>query len=300
MLEYLIGSIFYLKSIGGPAISDVYDIVAVVGDTHCGGRTALMPRRFINRSEATYYANKLQRWLWGHWSVYWKKVEELRHPEGDLYVVINGDIFEGIHHNMVDLVSNDSNEHLKLGLETFQPMQKLKPNYSFVIAGTEAHAGRAHEMEEAFAQVIGAESSGTNCYTWPYLRLDVRNFPLEFAHHGRPGFRPWTRAPAADRLAAELVFEYAELIARDKREKMPKVAVRSHVHFRADSSDNYVIRVIYCPSWQGSTRFGSRIAPGQVLPIGGLIFKIFDRDRYETFKEFEYPRRDKPWQKNPR
>lgn len=277
-------------------LDSVYDLILVVNDTHCGGRTALMPPKFINRAGGTYLSNKFQRWLWQHWEKSWKAAANLKHKDGQLWVVLNGDVFEGLHHRMTELVSNDENEHFKLGIATYEPVLDIvKPDYTFITEGTMVHCGVAHLLEETFAQHIEAEKSGKNSWLWPWLPMDVNGLIMDFAHHGRGGYRPWTKKAAAIRYAAELVSDYGEALIIDRNVKVPRLAFRAHVHYDADSYDNHAIRVIYAPSWQGSTIYGNRLSPGRPLPIGCVAVKVFKDGSYEVVKFYKTPERTNPW-----
>lgn len=257
-----------------------------------------MPPRFVNRAGGTYLSNKFQKWMWKHWVFCWQEVKKMKHPAGELRVVINGDVFEGMHHRMTELVSNDGNEHLKLGFATYEPMiEECKPDHIFITEGTMVHAGVAHEIEEAFAEHIGAEKSGKNAWLWPWLPMNYNGLIMDFAHHGRGGYRPWTKKAAAIRYASELVSDYGEALIEDRSIKVPKLVFRAHVHYDADSYDNHAIRVIYSPSWQGSTIFGNRLSPGRPLPIGCVAVKVYRDGNYEIMKFYKKPKRTNPWKK---
>ena len=93
----------------------------------------------------------------------------------------------------------------------------------------------------------------------------------------------------ANTLAAQIIFDYTST-----GDRPPDLALRGHIHKTPDSGDNFATRVIHTPSWQLSTGFGHRIAPGEILPIGAHIIEC-DKGRYNVEKIIARPKRRQPW-----
>ncbi len=248
---------------GGVAVT----LVAVVSDLHTNSTVGLCPPSVNLDDGGTYRASDAQQWIWRNWLDYWQTVKNLK-KRTRLIVVLNGDIIDGDHHDTPQIISRNMSDQHRICIKALEPIFALKPHKIFVIRGTEAHVGKSGQNEERIAADIGAEVDPiTDTASWWWLPLDVERVRFDIAHHGRMGGRPWTRANAVQATAAELTMRYAE-----RGDKLPDLAIRSHLHQHADSYDNYPIRVLQTASWQLSTAFGHRIAPGAMLPVGGLIF----------------------------
>lgn len=270
-------------------------IVAVTSDLHCNSTVALCPPVVQLDDGGIYYQSTAQKWLWDCWEHYWKQVETLvQKYSADLFLVFNGDLVEGSHHGTTQLISHNLEIQARIALDTLDIPLSLNPTCKFIIRGTETHVGRSAQHEESIAQIIGAEpETDTGASSWWWLPLEADGVKFDIAHHGRTGYRPWTKPNATNLLAAQLVMEYAQR----KATWWPDVAIRSHIHSGGDSYDNYRIRVLQTLSWQLSTSFGHRIAPGNLLPIGGYIF-ICNEGKYELYPKentIYKPKESEPW-----
>lgn len=254
---------------------------------------ALCPPAVTTEDGGTYRANAGQLEIWRVWTHFWDEVKRLRgagRKRRTLYVIINGEIIDGDHHNTTQLITRNCVTQLGIAILAFEPVFNLKPDHIFMIRGTPAHSGENGQWDEAFARDIRAEKdqlSGT--HSWWWLPLEVEGILFDIAHHGRSGYRPWTVHNAPNMLAAQIMMDYAA-----KGDRIPDLALRGHVHKALDSWDNYPVRVLNNPSWQFSTGYGQRIAPGEILPIGGNIILIDGAD-YEVKKIHFRPKRRKPW-----
>lgn len=265
-----------------------YKLVVVFGDTHAGSTVALSPPSFSLRDEGTYHANEFQQWAWDHWLKFWDEIAREREKAEELIIVANGDLLEGRHHQIIQIIGNDLTEQIRLGLETFHVINKLSPEHKYATMGTPCHNGRANSAEDLFAEILGCRPYGNQKYLWPMLPLDIWGTTFDIAHHAPSGRLPHTRHSATMRYAVRIVWEYwSEGI------EPPTLVFRGHNHYCSDSGDNERTRVIYVPSWQGVTDFGTRIAPGNRLPIGAVFVKCFDDGTHEVFKRSIKPKRDK-------
>jgi len=267
------------------------DTIAVISDLHCNSTVGLCPPYVALDDGGSYRPSKAQRWIWARWLEYVAAVgASHKRNGGKLYIVFNGDMVDGDHHRTTQIITNNITTQGTIAIDAITPLLDLSPDYTFVIRGTEAHAGRSAMDEEAIARDIGAEPEPeTGNHSWWHLVANIGGVLIDFAHHGRTGSRYWTRGNSTMSLAADMVMQYAA-----RGDKMPQVAFRAHKHTPVDTGDNYPIRLIQMASWQLSTAFGHKIAAGSVLPIGGYIVSAGD-GVYTLAKHISTPRAAKPW-----
>lgn len=253
-------------------------VLAITSDQHCGSSVALCPPTIPLDDGGHYTASKAQRWLWDCWESYWTRVQGVRRELGaDLYVVFNGDMTDGDHHGTTQLASGNPTAQAACVDACLKVPLALKPDRMWVIRGTEAHVGKSGCHEERIAR--GLEKDGwpvvTNTETGTashfHAKLDVQGVRFDFAHHGRVGTRPWTKATGPMTLAAETFYDHAK-----DGIPHPHLAVRSHFHQWADTYDAHPVRVVQIAAWQLATAFIHRIAPGKLADVGGLIAVVSD------------------------
>jgi hypothetical protein len=270
--------------------------VAIVSDCHTNSTTALFPPQWSDDDGGGHTQNLIQHWLWDCWLDYWRAVEAMR--DGDLFVVINGDMVDGNHHGTPQIVTTNMSDQAGIAIEVLKPVLDLKPEFTFFVRGTEAHVGSAAQDENMVAKLYSQFANverqpETGSFSWWYLPLEVQGIKFDIAHHGRGGFRPWTASNAANILAAELVFDYFG------DTWIPDIAIRSHVHYKSDTYDNFPIRLLYTPPWQQSTAFGHRVKPGKrSLIAGGYIFQCNNGTYSGPVKKIYEPPRDRVWRQD--
>jgi len=263
-------------------------VVAVVGDLHINSTVGLCPPKVQLDDGGTHLMSKAQRWIWRCWLDFWQYVDNL--DRSALYVVINGDIFEGLHHNTTQLVSHNENTQFDMAVRVLEPVAR-QADHLFIVRGTEAHTGPSAQWEERIADDLSAARDRVGLTaSWWHLPLDVEGVLLDIGHHPQTSSRrPWTQDQAAARQAAITWAEY-----HDIGQEPPAVVVRSHVHqfargYRGDTLG------VFCPPWQITTAFGRRLGTGRrIEPIGGLIFQC--QDGHYTWWDKRYkPKPRPPW-----
>lgn len=284
-------------------MSDAH-LFAVVSDLHAGSTVALCPPKVELDDGGAYLASKAQLWLWQCWRDVWVEVERIRDAEGaTLEVVVNGDAFDGDHHDTPQILSRNPVAARAVIDAALEIPLSLKPDRIAIIRGTEAHVGKSGSSEEALAKslhgrghpVLMDEQAGT--YSHYHLRRKVGWFRIAFAHHGRTGYRPWTKANAANLLAAQIFYEYSKLAAENGGPiEFPHVAVRSHFHKLNDSGSAHPVRVIQTHAWQLPTAFVHRIAAEelpQLADVGAVLILVRGKSYDVRFLTF-HPETD-PW-----
>ena len=96
----------------------------------------------------------------------------------------------------------------------------------------------------------------------------------DIRHHGPLGRMEHTMGNALNRRAKEM-----EDLYWSQQRKCPKVAVQSHNHRFATSSDQYAVKVYALPAWELKTEFVHRIGIIKPADIGGMYF-ICDKGEY--------------------
>jgi hypothetical protein len=134
-------------------------LLAIVSDLHSGSKLALCPPVITLDEGGTRRAPVHQIWLWQRWLSFWDKVEALRgrgKARKELYIVINGEIRDGIKHSSQSITTNEA-DIFKICRSVLEPVISLKPDYSFIYRGTEAHSGRAGWFDELMADGLKEE-----------------------------------------------------------------------------------------------------------------------------------------------
>lgn len=269
----------------------MHDTLVVVGDLHINSTVGLCLGLVPLDDGGTYVPSKAQRWLASCWKAFWQEVEETR--RGKLYVVLNGDSVDSDHHGTFQLVTRNPETQLAMAEEYLKPVVAMA-DYAFFVRGTPVHDGQQGHWQEALARRLGGvpnEKAGT--HSWYRLPLEINGTLVSIAHHpGTSSRRPWTRGSAANRLAAWLVYEYAR-----KRERLPDLAIRGHVHYTEDSGDTHPVRVILGPSWQLMTEYGVRLGGDDLSPadVGGVIVECHDEGKYQVTVRTYRPKMQAPW-----
>lgn len=271
-------------------------VVAVVNDLHCGSTVAVCPPRVELDDGGAYEASKAQRWLWQCWHQYWDQVasvcEGLGYP---LYVISNGDLFDGDHHNTPQIVSRNPTDWFTIANACMEYPLALGPERLFFVRGTEAHVGKSASLEEGFAKRLRSDGipvegdPDTGTASWWHLRMQVEDVRLDVAHHGRTGMRAHTEGNAANLYAHDILLHHIK-----EGDTPPHLALRAHYHRFNDSYDHCPVRVITVGAWQLATAFGYRVATDSMAHIGGLIVVIEDGE-YEPKKVPFKPERGPVW-----
>jgi hypothetical protein len=231
----------------------------------------------------TYRSSKGQRWLWRNWLSFWDDVKTLGHP---VWTVFNGDLVDiNGRHMQTQNISQNEADVFNMTLDSIEPALAIH-----VVRGTAAHVKSSASMEEKIAADIGAEKCGDN-YSWWELLLECEGVKFDIRHHGPLGRLPHTRGNALNRRAVEMMLMYGN--------KCPDVAIQSHNHRFATSSDEYPIKVYALPAWQLITEFVNRI--GNITPadIGGMYF-ICDKGEYVPVVKRYRPEAARAWKPSPR
>lgn len=262
-------------------------VIAVVSDVHCGSTLAMCPPEGVLLDDGgKYLPSAPQEWLWACWLNFWERVQRThRAARADLWIVLNGDSFEGQHHGTTQVISNHPEPQSYLADRIFGVPRGLAPRRTFVVRGTEAHVGPAGATEEAFARSIRAEENPeTRKWSWWHLRLRPHGCLLDFQHHpSTRGTTVDTRMAGVARLAGVVFKEHAK-----RGLPAPALAVRSHTHVTADSYDAWPVRAIITPAWQLKTAHALKVAADSIADIGGVVITVAPDGTYRVDRHL-YP-----------
>ena len=248
-------------------------VVAVFSDIHAGSTIGLCPPR-VNLDDGGYYKHSpAQSWLWANWKHFCKRAIDTADAwKAKLIVVSNGDLTEGTHHGSTQLIGGgNKTTQMKLAYDCIRPLVEYAEKV-FIVRGTPTHVGPSASLEEKIADdLTNVVRQSEGVASWWHLPLDVNGTVFDFAHHGKLGMLPWTKANGAHNLAGQVIITHA-----DRGDKIPNIIVRSHLHQYTDTYKNYdSTRLMATPGWQLATAFIHRIAPGSVADTGGFIFTCF-------------------------
>jgi hypothetical protein len=238
--------------------------LVVISDLHINSTVGLSLPKVGLDDGGEYTASRSQKWLYENWMDFWSSISEL---DGELIVVINGDLLDVNKHSVHQLITLNKAVVLK-HVESI--LEIIPTSRVFILRGTGAHVGACAELEEIIAAKLQATSVGNTSTSWT-LALDVDGVLFDIAHHGRVGSNPWNRSGPLNTLAAQIVME-----AHKTGSRIPDVVLRSHNHTHADTHDNLPVRVISTPAWQLSTEYSHRLGLVNLADIGGLVFRCED------------------------
>ena len=245
--------------------------------------TALCPPYFALDDGGSYRASKLQLWIWDHWVSYWKRIRKVKRKKGwPVVVILNGELVDDLNHRSTQLITKNPSDQLRLSISALEPMLDVV-DHLYVTRGTEAHSGLSASLDETIARDLGAIPDDEDHHARWLLRTEVAGVKWHVAHHPGMGHaRPWTRGGDANRIAAQMLFRYAE-----QELPLPDIAMFGHTHKKTDSGDNFKVRAIVQPSWQLSNAFGHKLG-GDWLHIGAS-YTLCNKGRYRVVKHYKRP-----------
>lgn len=249
-------------------------IWAITSDMHVNSTVGLCPAGGIELDDGgTYMPSATQLALWDRWVDFWQKVETMRDAFGaDLKVALVGDVVDGDHHNTAQIASRNMTTQQFAAIEALKPMTDLLPDSVYLFRGTSAHVGKSAQNEESIGACLKTVPDPvTGAYTRWHSRILSHGKIFDFAHHGRMGFRPWTKLGALANYAVQTMVDCIE-----EGIPIPNFIFRGHNHQMLDTGENnHKTRAIALPSWQFATEFTHRIATGVLPSFGGYIVLVY-------------------------
>lgn len=212
-----------------------------------------------------------QSWLWDNWQT----LLGLAAGVPDLVTIFNGDIAEADTKNRsYQVITRNRATIVRMAVQVIEPLVRMS-KAAYMVRGTEAHTGKSGAIEEEIAKDLGLTGPSSNISSWFALPLSVRGVRLDIAHTTTGGGQPWTRANAANNLAARTVMEYAM-----RGEPPPAYVVRSHIHISGDSGSAYPVRALITPTWTLASSYITKKAPLALADIGAVFIRIESKQVY--------------------
>lgn len=244
-------------------------VVAIVSDGHPNSTVGLCPPAINLDDHGTYRASKAQGWLWRKWIDYWKGIDRLKvEHNATCVVVFNGDMGELDKKGGTQVITRNRADILNIMRAVVQPGLDVADVYFFT-RGTAVHVGPSGDLEEELANDLDAEQDPDGNCSWANLYAEFSGVTFDIQHHpDHMGYLPHTMKLAAGRQSSTLLHQYSE-----RHEMPPSVAVRSHIHYFADSGIESWPRVFYTWGWQLRPQYTKST---RVRPVGGLAFVCAD------------------------
>lgn len=257
--------------------------MAVIGDVHAGGTTAVCPDRIRLDDGGEYIASKPQRWLMANYRDYWQRIAAIRDRlDPELYVVVNGDLVEGDHHRTTQILSGNPNAQAAAWTECARVFLDLKPDRIAIVRGTGAHAGVSASAEERIADGLRRDKRPiisdpeTGSASWWHWRPEIHGVRLDFTHHGRMGRLPRTRGSNLVLYAWDILDEHVA-----NAHPVPQLCFRAHNHKKGDSGAACPVRVVAVGAWQLGTEYVHKVAADSLADIGGA-YVLIENGEYDV------------------
>jgi hypothetical protein len=242
----------------------VQDVI-VISDTHIGCKMALMDRGGVHLDENNIVApNRLQLKLCDFWEELWGEWVPRVTQHRPFYVVHNGDVIDGVHHNATTQWSHNLHDQRHHAVNILRPVVELCEGRYFQVRGTEAHVGRSASDEESLANELKAipDQDGKRSRWELWLRLGESGPLCHFLHHIGTTSSGQHETSA---LNAEIAAVYLE--CGKNHLEPPTFIVRSHRHRSCEVSLPVnragVTGCVTCfvtPAWQLKTGYAWKIA----------------------------------------
>lgn len=114
-------------------------LLVAIADLHIGSTVALSPPQVTRDDKGAYTHNPAVAWLWAGWLEMWQEIAfQADQHKAEVYLVLNGDLFEGIHHQTTQLWSHNPADWFRAATETLAPAADTAHHIWFT-RGTPAH-----------------------------------------------------------------------------------------------------------------------------------------------------------------
>lgn len=260
--------------------------IVVISDTHCGCRLGMVPPGRIKLDDGGWYVpSKVQRKMQRMWKEFWEVFVPEATKGEPYFVVHNGDLVEGVHHNTTSLISHNLNDQAEIAYKLMAPIVDACSGRYYQIRGTPAHVGQQAVDEEKLARRLGAIPNGEGqSARWELWKEIGPKKLIHFLHHVGTVGAATGEATAVHR---EMVDSFTEAARWNRRP--PDCIIRSHRHryimteMATGKADRPGVSIsATTPAWQGKTNFVFKIAGGRITQpqFGGLVIRY---DRGELF-----------------
>lgn len=272
-------------------------VIAVTSDQHARSTVGLCAPQGVAFNDGGHYQpSKAQLWMWDIWLEGWERVgETAAKANAPVWWINNGDLVDGDHHNTPQIVSRSSIQEREIVRGILDIPLSLSPERIFFTRGTSAHVGQEGSSEESIARALSDDWPVEWCpepesASWYNLMMECEGLFIDALHTGRTGYRTWTSQNATELLAWDIVTERVK-----GRERIPDIAIRSHIHRCYKSSpDSCPLRVIQTPAFQLKTGWAHNKVPETLADVG-MVWIVVDDTHYEIHEHWVRPSRGPIW-----
>lgn len=245
-------------------------VLAVCGDTHAGGSTALCPPGFELLNGSTTTLNREQAHLWEAWQEWQRFIKSC--ARGRPYaLLVGGDTVEGVHHDTTELVSNNRGDHVNMARELLWPIAS-KAACVFMLRGTDSHVGPNGCDDEKVGQEIDAfRAVNGGAFSAKKFNLQFGRWRINATHHVGGSSSAYGGMTA---LSREIVKAWLD----EARWQRPSsdIYLRFHTH-RSDMAGRLCSRgmaqAMTIPAWQYPTGYVYKGGDPGAPHIGGLVLE---------------------------
>lgn len=230
-------------------------LILAISDTHCGSTIGLMPESIeIAEGKNVVQANRFQRMMLGWWRECLDEFDEYRRGR-EFWLVLVGDLVEGVHHGGRQLWSSDPLDHSAAAVVLLEPVVK-RAKRTFLAVGTECHT---RNDETAIGKLLSAEiCPDTGKHAWDTVILDIGPHRVHFRHH-----MPTTSRVYLEASALSIVLGNTQLSYIRRGQRPPNICVHAHRHRFGVYQDESAMFVAQ-GAWQGLTRHTHKVVPGAI------------------------------------
>lgn len=290
-------------------------VIALFGDTHCGGRVSIMKPDPIPLDHGdSYTPGPIQRQLWTWYEQFWSRFEQERDAVQERYgdvssaALCNGDLFEGDHHQTHEIVVRHRHVEGHIARDVLDLPLSLGLDQMFFTRGTASHGGQGAKAEESFAKAMHDKGHPVvenpdvpGHYTAYHWQLDIGPWRLWATHHGSMGQTPRTKASLVALRSADVWIESMLNNWRweqqgEEPDRIPDMFVGSHYHqFACSPPHMFPTQGIQLPCWTYSNEHAQKVASRTLPDIGGVIVKALPDRKTLDFEPILFkPRRSTP------
>lgn len=243
-----------------------------IADTHFGCRFAPCPDRVPLTDDSAYLPSPWQRQLNDWWMHWWDAYVPSVVCDKPFWLLHCGDIIEGRHHRNTVAISLNLDVQAEVALAMLEPVVRRKQCRGlYVIRGTEAHDGPAHETCNMVAKQLGAIRANNGEWVWSEVDMLLGPHVIHAMHHSGISVSPVTEGGVLLRNLLQQNFE------RMRWGNPPITAiVRGHAHYAQHREFAGGLHAVSLPAWQLKTHHASKVVPDKAPQVGGAILEDAD------------------------
>lgn len=248
------------------------NLVIAVGDLHAGGTTAIaIP--FLTADKQLVHPSPYQDWLKSKFDALIERAKQ--EAVGHWVTVLEGaDRVDGVGHHGTTQTVGTRRDQRNMAKEILRPLVSMADR-AYALLGTDSHVGSNGEEDQDIADKLDMEARAR----W---RLNIGGKVINWAHQGVLGQREWTLDNPLLTLAQSV-----EIQSLKRKQPVPDLILRHHVHRGRSIVATNGIRVVTCPCWQFPTSWLLAKYTEAWPDIGGMLYWP-EQDRVEIIR-YELP-----------